>query len=180
MSQAEQNYSPAQLAFIEALKEKKFPSLDCYLTINEYLSLDENGEFEHIDTHVAFKVFEAGYFSGTISRFASIVKAAKAIWYDNGMVNREEPEEQHMAKLIPWLNTWYQMYPIQISAIDLELSNLSPEQLETLCCGEETEQEELASALVNDFLNLIFDERYDFYDLDNIANPEISEGQADE
>lgn len=177
MSQAEQNYSPVQLAFIEALKEKKFPSLDCYLTINNYISLDENGEFEHIDTYVGFKVFEAGYFAGTISRFASIVKAAKAIWYDNGMVNREEPEEQHMAKLIPWLNTWYQMYPTQITAIDLELSTLSADDLETVCCGEETEQEILASALVNNFLNLIFDERYDFYDLDNIADPEAVEGQ---
>ena len=48
MSQAEQNYSPVQLAFIEALKEKKFPSLDCYLTINNYISLDENGEFVEV------------------------------------------------------------------------------------------------------------------------------------
>ena len=120
MNQAEQNYSPIQLAFIEALKEKKFPSLDCYLTINNYVGLDENGEFEHIDTHVAFKVFEAGYFAGTISRFANIVKAAKAVWHDNGMINREEPEEYHMAKLIPWLNTWYQMYPTQITAIDAD------------------------------------------------------------
>lgn len=173
MNQAEQNYSPVQLAFIEALKEKKFPSLDCYLTINNYVGLDENGEFEHIDTHVAFKVFEAGYFAGTISRFASIVKAAKAIWYDNGMVNREEPEEQHMAKLIPWLNTWYEMYPTQITAIEADLVGKNPD----LLVGDELDAENNFETLTLCFMNLIFDERYDFYDLENIANPESVGGQ---
>lgn len=173
MSQAEQNYSPVQLAFIEALKEKKFPSLDCYLTINNYISLDENGEFEHIDTYVGFKVFEAGYFAGTISRFASIVTAAKAIWYDNGMVNREEPEEQHMAKLIPWLEKWYRMYPAQVTAIEDDLVGKNPE----LLVGDELDAENNFETLTLLFMNLIFDERYDFYDLDNIANPELSEDQ---
>lgn len=178
MTQQKTNeYSKTQLAFIDKLKANAFPQIANFFTINTYLNLNDDDEFEHIDTHVAFKIFELGVLVGQLEKFENIILAAKNIWYDNGMVNSEEPEEHHMAKLSPWLNTWYELYPAEMSAIELELSNLSAEELETVCCGEETEQENLASQLVNDFLNLIFDERYDFFDLDNISNPEEIEGQ---
>lgn len=167
------DYTETQLAFIEAIKDKKIPLVDNFLTIGNIFDLDQNtGEFEHIDTHVAFLIFQAGFVANSISRFANIIKAAKEIWYDNGMVNRDEPEEQHMAKLIPWLNAWYKKYPVEVASIELELSNLNEEALETVCCGEESEQENLATELTNNFLNLVFDERYDFFDLDKIADPE--------
>lgn len=90
--------------------------------------------------------------------YSNIVKAAKEIWYDNGMINRLEPEAEKVELLLNWLQT---LDSKLLEPIELELSKLSEEDLETVCCGEETEQERLASESVNEFLNRIFDEEYE-------------------
>ena len=90
--------------------------------------------------------------------YSNIVKAAKEIWYDNGMINRLEPESEKVELLLNWLQTLDSKI---LEPIELELSRLSEEELETVCCGEETEQERLASESVNEFLNRIFDEEYE-------------------
>ncbi|CEI54498.1 hypothetical protein [Acinetobacter bereziniae] len=89
--------------------------------------------------------------------YINIVKAAKEIWYDNGMINRIEPESEKVGLLLNWLQT---LDAGLLEPIELELSKLSEEDLETVCCGEETEQERLASLATNEFLNRIFDEEY--------------------
>ena len=90
--------------------------------------------------------------------YSNIVKAAKEIWYDNGMINRLEPESEKVELLLNWLQTLDSKI---LEPIELELSRLSEEDLETVCCGEETEQERLASESLNEFLNRIFDEEYE-------------------
>lgn len=89
--------------------------------------------------------------------YSNIVKAAKEIWYDNGMINRLELESK-VELLLNWLQT---LDSNLLETIELELSKLSEEDLETVCCGEETEQERLASKSVNEFLDRIFDEEYE-------------------
>lgn len=90
--------------------------------------------------------------------YSNIVKAAKEIWYDNGMINRMELESEKVELLLNWLQT---LDSNLLETIELELSKLSEEDLETVCCGEEIEQERLASKSVNEFLNRIFDEEYE-------------------
>lgn len=90
--------------------------------------------------------------------YINIVKAAKEIWYDNGMINRIEPEYEKVGLLLNWLQT---LDCGLLEPIELELSKLSEGDLETVCCGEETEQDRIASKQVNEFLNRIFDEEYE-------------------
>lgn len=90
--------------------------------------------------------------------YLNIIKAAKEIWYDNGMINRLEPEAEKVELLHNWLQT---LNNEMLDQMELELSKLSDEDLGTVCCGEETEQERLASEQLNDFLNRIFDEEYE-------------------
>ncbi|WP_335954032.1 hypothetical protein [Acinetobacter higginsii] len=90
--------------------------------------------------------------------YSNIVKAAKEIWYDNGMINRFESESEKVELLLNWLQT---LDSNLLEPIELELSKLSEEDLDTVCCGEETEQERLASKSVNEFLNRISDEEYE-------------------
>lgn len=90
--------------------------------------------------------------------YSNIVKAAKEIWYDNGMINRIELESEKVELLLNWLQT---LDSKLLEPIELELSKLSGEDIETVCCGEETEQERLASESLNEFLNRIFDEEYE-------------------
>lgn len=97
--------------------------------------------------------------------YSNIVKAAKEIWYDNGMINRLEPESEKVELLLNWLQT---LDSNLLEPIELELSKLSEEDLETVCCGEETEQERLASKSVNEFLNRIFDEEYEIRAFDMV------------
>lgn len=90
--------------------------------------------------------------------YSNIIKAAKEIWYDNGMINRFEPESEKVELLLNWLQT---LDSKLLEPIEFELSKLSKEDLETVCCGEKTEQERLASESLNEFLNRIFDEEYE-------------------
>ena len=57
-------HTEEQLLFIDKLKAGAFPHLDCYLTINNYFDLNNDGEFSHVDTHVAYMVFLTGYQAG--------------------------------------------------------------------------------------------------------------------
>lgn len=86
-----------------------------------------------------------------------IIKAAEEIWFDNGMVNRFEPLEQKLSTL----NKWLTLQPtIFIENIEFELSKLTDDQLHTVCCGEESEAESLASKYLMGFLTAIFNEEY--------------------
>ena len=44
---------------------------------------------------------------------------------------------------------------------EAELSKLSEDDLHTLCCGEETEQDRIGSPFINEFLERIFDKEYE-------------------
>jgi len=57
----EPEYTAVQSAFIDAVNNNQIQLLHHYFTINEYFGLNDDGEFEHIDTYAAFKIFEAGY-----------------------------------------------------------------------------------------------------------------------
>lgn len=89
--------------------------------------------------------------------FPYIQKAAELIWFDNGMVNRLEPLESKLELFDAWL---IQQPEVNLMRIESELAQLSESELNTVCCGEESEQYRLASKLVNDFLCRIFDEEY--------------------
>ncbi|UJE34803.1 hypothetical protein vBAbaPP1_12 [Acinetobacter phage vB_AbaM_P1] len=91
------------------------------------------------------------------NKYHHIVEAAKEIWYDNGMINRFEPEDEKVEKLLKWLDR----LPENVEVFERELSKLTKEQLFIVCCGEETEAAELHSQELNDFLNRIFDEEYE-------------------
>jgi hypothetical protein len=89
--------------------------------------------------------------------FPCIKKAAQLIWFDNGMVNRLEPLGAKLELLDAWL---IQQAEADLMKIESDLTQLSEDELNIVCCGEETEQANLASRLVNDFLCRIFDEEY--------------------
>lgn len=62
---APKTLTPIQQAFIDAVKGKKIPLIDNFLTINNYFDIyEDSGEFSHIDTHAAFLLFHAGYIAG--------------------------------------------------------------------------------------------------------------------
>lgn len=88
----------------------------------------------------------------------NIHKAAELIWYDNGMINQFEP----LRIKLDLLNKWLLKQDNQLlKTVESELSALNEEDLTTVCCGEESEQERLASPAVNDFLCRIFNEEYE-------------------
>ncbi|KQG01711.1 hypothetical protein RFK95_15745 [Acinetobacter pittii] len=88
----------------------------------------------------------------------NIIRAAKEIWYDNGMINRFEPEEEMVTLLVQWLSS---LDKVLICDMEAELSKLNDDDLHTLCCGEESEQDRIGSKEVNEFLCRIFDEEYE-------------------
>ncbi len=79
--------------------------------------------------------------------YPAIKKAVVMILYDNGMVNRVEPEEESLA-------TWDKSIEgrftqDQLEACEAELAALTAEELEDVCCGEQykTPSETLDSLL---------------------------------
>ena len=90
--------------------------------------------------------------------FVYIQKAAQEIWYDNGMINRFEPLGIKLDYLKRWL---IKQDFLELMKIESEISCLSNEDLFTVCCGEESEQDRLASKSLNQFLCRIFDEEYE-------------------
>ncbi|MHA3059943.1 hypothetical protein ACX1N5_03945 [Acinetobacter sp. ANC 4636] len=89
--------------------------------------------------------------------FMTIKKASELIWFDNGMVNQLEPLDEKLELLDKWL---IQQPEADLMKIESDLAKLSEEELNSVCCGDETEQENLASKQVNEFLGRIFDEEY--------------------
>jgi hypothetical protein len=74
--------------------------------------------------------------------FANIEKAHLEIAYDNGGINRDRSEKNATRELRRFLPT----LPYdrdQMTAIDAWLGSLTPDQLETLCAGEQSEQDEI-------------------------------------
>ena len=89
--------------------------------------------------------------------FEYIQKAAEEIWYDNGMINRFEP----LGIKVDYLKRWLVLQDeLELIKFESELASLSQDDLFTVCCGEESEQDRLASKELNEFLGRIFDEEY--------------------
>lgn len=93
--------------------------------------------------------------SPALSDYPNIILAAKEIWYDNGMINRAEPEEQKLQLLGEWLT---KQDKGMLSHVELDLAN---KDLQIICCGEESEALPLASEETHNFLGQIFDEEYE-------------------
>ena len=94
-----------------------------------------------------------------------IVKAAKLIWYDNGMINQFESEEEKILQLTSWLKTTNKDL---VSLVDKELSKLSQCELYEVCCGCQDEDKFLLSDISSDFLNRIFNEEYSCKDIEGL------------
>ena len=90
--------------------------------------------------------------------FPNILNAATEIWYDNDMVNSLEPYGVKVESLNEWLMN---LDSNELMLAETELSKLNEDDLHTLCCGEETEQERIGSLFINKFLGRIFDEEYE-------------------
>lgn len=86
----------------------------------------------------------------TAKTHPSLFKALLEIDYDHGAVNRYEPERKFCDVPEPWLE--------HIGLADAEISKLTPEQLETLCCGDEDEAKALVTPYTHDLLNAYFNE----------------------
>lgn len=93
--------------------------------------------------------------------YPAIKKAALSIAYDNGMINRDNSEEQYLACVEEVLKggTWF------LAQIEACLQVLSDEDLDTVCCGDEEERKELlkensnesSAEHVEQFLQRIFE-----------------------
>lgn len=92
-----------------------------------------------------------------LEAYPTIVTASKEIWYDNGMINRQEPLEEKLALLGTWLST--QDAGLLLST-ERELKSLTVEDLGTVCCGDESEAHGMVSPEVHTLLGQIFDEEY--------------------
>jgi len=90
-------------------------------------------------------------------KYKFIEKAALLIWYDNGMINCQEPEAEKLELLRKWLMT---LDADKLAYIDTALSRLTAHQLNTVCCGQEHLAEGLVTHDVDVFLGKIFDEEY--------------------
>jgi hypothetical protein len=94
-------------------------------------------------------------FRGT---YQGIVKAALLIAYDNGIVNREHPEDEFMATTMKVCDLV--KYKPNLDAYNTFLYSLSEEELTDVCCGEDTDMQRVldrAPAGLDDFLNDIFE-----------------------
>lgn len=90
--------------------------------------------------------------------FEGIRKAALAIAYDNGMINRLEPEGEFILKLEALLKL--PEFAGDAVIINAWLESLSPENLETLCNGEHEESMKISvggPASTETLLNSIFE-----------------------
>lgn len=75
----------------------------------------------------------------------AIKKAALHIAYDNGMVNRFTTEEEFLAGVEGVLGA-YGVTQDEVDSFEAWLAELPEQDLETLCVGEHSEQEEIAKS----------------------------------
>lgn len=88
--------------------------------------------------------------------FAGMKKAALALAYDNGMINRHESEEQWLAKVAPLLENKPLM---SLARLEVWLQGLTDEQVSVLVAGEQTEMKALvAEAPDPEFTDALFNE----------------------
>lgn len=97
-------------------------------------------------------------------RLANIEKAAELIARDNGGINRHRPVEDHKRELREYLakgesdGPWYFAH---LADVDAWIGGLSDVQLETVCCGEQSEQQAALRGSppgTDELLNAIFEE----------------------
>lgn len=69
-----------------------------------------------------------------IDLYPTIKKATIEIAYDNGAVHRGRTEQDVLNSVEPVLRS---KLAHQLEAAERELAGLSPDDLETLCCGEQ-------------------------------------------
>ena len=93
----------------------------------------------------------------------NIVKAAKLIWYDNGMINSLESETVKIIQLKSWLEMRNQDL---VKLANDELSTLSESTLYDICCG--CSDSNSVSEITNDLLNAIFNEEYSNKNIEGI------------
>ena len=87
-------------------------------------------------------------------QYRNITKATKTIWYDNGVINRFNPEHTEMLLFGSWL---FRLSKSYLSSIDDDLNN---KDLELICCGEESKLKNYISNQTYEFLVKVFDENY--------------------
>lgn len=90
--------------------------------------------------------------------YPGISRATLLIALDNGGINRNRSEKRQQRDLLRFLERQPQEI---LPAIDEWLSGLSKDDLETACCGEESEMEELlkdAPPFTDKLLNDYFEE----------------------
>lgn len=74
--------------------------------------------------------------------FPNLKRAALEIAYDNGMINRSEPETDFLAKAAKPIE---ELAIINLIKLEVWLAELTDEQMSTLCAGEETDMKELVA-----------------------------------
>ena len=82
-----------------------------------------------------------------------IVKAAKIIWYDNGIINKDVSEESKVDLLMRWTRKLDQKYVVSINTF---LGSLSEDALNALCCRNIDEANKIGFDVENNFLDRIF------------------------
>ncbi len=95
---------------------------------------------------------------GDLRQYPGIWRAAREIAYANGGVNRDRPEDQVGKEFGAWIAK-QPSDPLML--IDIFLSSLSDDVLNTLCDGEESDANAIlrnAPPFTSDLLNRYFDE----------------------
>lgn len=79
-----------------------------------------------------------------IAPYPAIRKACLEIAYDNGGVNRYRPESQVKKEIDSFLSS--RPYSDQFAAIDAWLADVTDEEFETVCAGDEVERDAVMRA----------------------------------
>jgi hypothetical protein len=89
--------------------------------------------------------------------YSGIYSAAKEIAYDNGLINRHQTEDAFMSKVYHLVLSKPELLGREYDAF---LRTLSNDDLDTLCCGEETDQQQIEAQGpkgLSDFLTEVFE-----------------------
>lgn len=82
-----------------------------------------------------------------------LLEAAKLIGYDNGCINRKQPEARWIEACESRLSTY--CTPMQLNETEIWLTSLTPAQMEDVCCGEQYTN---IPAYADYVLNCLFEE----------------------